>query len=523
MSHVLNWAKANIITVVSGVMILIAAVLYAVLVRPAAGGLQTEMGQASRELAQLRQISRGNVDGPARGTGKPLQIPRPVTAADVRQLGDIFREMNSGYRALYQFAVQFNQNNHRPLVEDLFPRQATDSILFRARTAYNRAFLNPNTGEDQVPGLYQQLGAGMPPTPEQIDANLKLLQTQFMNAPGRAGELVDAEKIQLAQMKAAAHRDMIASRASEVWVYAERPEIQAGTLVSSGVFDIGAWAQATAKPLIEEVWEGQMGLWIQQDLVTAINLAQFGGEPDPDRNVLQLPIKRIIRIELNPEYLGTSDNARAPTGMPTGMAVPGRPTATAAASQPDAASPLPTDYALSPTGRVSNALYDVRSAELSVIVDARHIPLLLNALTRVNFQTPILKRIVDIDEYNEFAAGYFYGQGVDVVQVDLTVESLWMRRWTAGQTDPQAIEEYAAAQPTDSAFNGLSDGAQKVNYLKQKGAYDMGLMPDPVRMRLGMAPRDPSAAAPEEAGRTGGAWSGPMGPGMRPSGPPRPR
>lgn len=519
MSSVLNWAKTNIITVISGVVILVAAVLYVVLVRPAARGLQVEMAQATRQLSQIQQISRGNVDGPMRGAGRPLQIARPVTAADVQQLTDIFKEMNSGYRELFQFAVQFNQRNHRPLVDSVFPSFATDSALFRARTAYNLAFMNPDPAEGQTPGLYQQLGAGVPPTAKEIDERLEVLRQQFLNAPGRAGELVDAEKIQLARMQAAAHRDIIASRASELWVYAERPDIQANTLLSSGVFDIGEWAQATAAPKIEEVWEGQMGLWMQQDLVTAINLAQFGEQPNPELNVPQLPIKRIVSIEINPNYIGAAGKPNVPTGMPFGQDP-------AVAAEPDLAGPLPTDYGLSPTGRVCNSLYDVRMVKVSLIMDVRKIPLLLNALTRVNFQTPIVTRIVDIDEYEEFAKGYFYGQGVDVAQVDLLIESLWMRRWTAGQTDKQAIAEYAAAQPTDSAFNNLPDDTQKVAYLKQRGAYDMGLMPDPVRMRLGMEPRDPAAAAAFTgsggAGGPGGAmWPDATPPGMRPSGPNR--
>ncbi len=510
MSNLIHWARTNLVTVICLLVIALAAVFYVVITRPAGAALRQEMAEAESLRTALQRLERGSVEAiAAEGEAEPIEISRPINEADVRQLEGIFREMATGYHDLFELAVDFNRNDHRPLVEGLFPEPLADARLFAAIMAYTQGFYNQSPDQ---PGLYQQLGAGTPPTDQEIGEHLALTEQNFISA--RGGTLLEAERAQLARAKATAHRELITNRAAEIRLYAEPPQRQNRVILAPGIFDMGEWARRTEKPAIGEVWEGQMGLWIQQDLVQAINLANHLATPSPEARVPHLPVKRVLGMTIDPQYIGVSERQTSVRG--------GASTPTASSSSSDS---LPRNFAASPTGRVCNRLYDVRMANLSVIIDARRIPLLLDAISRINFMTPIVMSVDDVNEYQHFAEGYFYGQNVDVVQLNLQVETLWMRRWTVGHTPKVAIDEYARTNPTDTALANLTHEQAKVDYLKQKGFYDTGLMPDPVRYQLGLPTLDPEyeAKAGEAAGRSMEGYPGGYPGGMGPDGLGRPR
>ena len=229
-----------------------------------------------------------------------------------------------------------------------------------------------------------------------------------------------------------------------------------------GPFHVDEWA-LDSRPRMWDMWEGQMRLWIQQDLVRAINLANAADSGDD--SVLSLPVKRILSMQVRSDYIGLDaepiteqiDESQAEQIIDQ--------------VQSEVSDRLPKDYEVSPTGRISNALYDVRHAELSLIVDSQQLPAVLNAFDRVNFMTVIGMDIVDVDEYEHLLDGYYYG-AVDAVQVDLLVETIWFRAWTVGHLSEEAAEQFGQE-------------------------YNPGLMPDVVRASMGLPPRNLAAFDPE--------------------------
>jgi hypothetical protein len=109
--------------------------------------------------------------------------------------------------------------------------------------------------------------------------------------------------------------------------------------------------------------------------------------------------------------------------------------ATAAPAPTDPSQPLQFNYALSPTGRSSNPLYDVLTFKLSVIVDADRIPILLQALSRNRFITVCDMNVTAVDSGAEQVAGYIYGNR-PVVQLDMQCEALFLREWTKQYMPP---------------------------------------------------------------------------------------
>jgi hypothetical protein len=306
---------------------------------------------------------------------------------------------------------------------------------------------------------------------------------------------MQAQQQELARLQQEAVRDRIVNRARDIVVYAPRV-VFSGQQFQPGFFQVGPWARETGAPTMAILWDAQMKLWIQQDLIQAILRANRGEDNDRRISVIEAPVKRVISFSVVPGYIGIPATGLSEEDVP----------------DPD--QKLEPTFAGSPTGRTSNPLYDVRHVQMSVLVDSKGIPALLNALGRVNFMTPIVTKITDINERQEFLAGFYYYGDVDVVQLDVLVETLWMRQWTAGISDEQAIEQYEQTHPNDAAFAARSP-EEKIAFLKQNNLYNEGLMPDIVRWRLGMEARSEDFQPPaqrEDGGAPTGQYS-PYGPG----------
>jgi len=104
--------------------------------------------------------------------------------------------------------------------------------------------------------------------------------------------------------------------------------------------------------------------------------------------------------------------------LPGGGATPG--------TDPDAA--LPKEPAVSPTGRVSNGMYDVLHITIEADVDAAKLPDFLRAVGRNRFMTPMWADVKSVDLALERAQGHDYGDR-PVVNVKAQCEVLYLRAW----------------------------------------------------------------------------------------------
>jgi hypothetical protein len=455
-SNIIQWVRSNVLVVIS---VVAAAVAVGSLYWPIGAmnqDFQVTLNKQPGQLGSVQSFIDRTVTIPSDDPNKPLkEIKITVNQAAVNQLKQIYSRMNTSYDALFEQVVNINEfgspdgkpvNAHKPMLDGLFPKAASEAVQYQSRQAYRNKFND----------LYRQLGAGTPPGVDEIQQHQAEVTQEYMALhPGATAQDADlAKRIIDAQMS------LLYQRALQIKVYADPPTTQPAnqrTTSAAGVFDVGQWSEQTTKPMMGQLWEAQMQLWIQQDLVRAINVA------NPGDSVLNNPVKRVLSISVDPGYLGLNvQPAEDPKNPPQPASLDER---------------LPEDFAISQTGRQCNPLYDVRLARMSVIVDARRIPKLLEALSTANFMTPVINGIYTVDQRNELASGYVYGDNVDVVRVDLTIETLWMRRWTAGSWDQQTAEQQ---QP--------------------KQAFDPGLMPDVVRYALALPVRDPNFKVDDAAG-----------------------
>jgi hypothetical protein len=172
----------------------------------------------------------------------------------------------------------------------------------------------------------------------------------------------------------------------------------------------------------------QVGYWIDQDVCNAIALTNLASH-----TVLDSPVKALVKLE---PAVSSSLYVLQPTDN-----FGGRPAGPPPSMNPDG--PLTTNFILSPTGRICNALYDVVQFDLSVNVDARYTEVFLRNLCKDQFitvrQLNMTKLDLEDDNLgvmrqgagdNGQLGGFIYGNNVPVARLDLQCEELFLRQWT---------------------------------------------------------------------------------------------
>jgi hypothetical protein len=191
--------------------------------------------------------------------------------------------------------------------------------------------------------------------------------------------------------------------------------------IETDSFDIAAPIQGQGQaPGPPVVYWAQIGLWLQEDLCRAINDANSGA-----KSVRESTVKRLIKISPQ-DLFSRQTNMPAPSDGSDGSMM---------ATPADPSQPIEKNYAISPTGRYSNPLYDVVTFRMSAIVDSDRLPIFLQSLSRNRFITIYETNISSVDSGLEQAAGYIYGPE-PVVQVDMQGEALFMREWTRQYMPP---------------------------------------------------------------------------------------
>jgi thiaminase II len=222
--------------------------------------------------------------------------------------------------------------------------------------------------------------------------------------------------------------DAIRDRASEIHIYAQTDPTQADFPFARNQ----ELLTTTAPPKPELLWEAQLELWVMQDIVSAIG--EVNQVDNPDASVALAPVKRLLGIEVLPGYVGIHTQGAMGSGGSGGRSDSYAPPAHNIPNDPDR--PLPAAFHYTPTGRISNALYDVRHARVRAVIDYRLLPDIVNGMSHNNFMTVLNVEVENIDEFAALREGYFYGSG-DCVEATLLIESLWLRSWTVPLMPPR--------------------------------------------------------------------------------------
>lgn len=446
MQKIVSWIKTNPISVVSIVVALV-AVGVLIWVQLEGRAFRAELEKQGPRMKTIEGFSNRFVEVPGLNPGDPPRNVGPLTInqAANEQIRTVFAKMGDEYAQVFKEAVKINKAGHEPMRPDLFPTPRGDDALYGAMDRYRQsvaAMLDPPGEDALLPGIDAGPPLDMTAVAEEmarVEAQYRMeivLGEQGQMAPDQFEELQRRQREQLAQI--------IRRHTESVSIYA-----QTDPAAQDFALEIPQWVQTSSKPSEMQLWHGQMTLWIQQDILRAIQLANsdVGGTL---LRVTDAPVKRLISIDVLPGSVGIRNQGAFAGGSGAdpfastggGGTVFTNPQPGFDPESPDSAAAvettlgvsadqkLPDDFSIAPTGRFSNALYDVWHARLVVVADAQQLPALFNAINRVNFMTVLKVEIKDVDEYAAMREGFVYGPH-DVVEVTMLIETIWLREWTA--------------------------------------------------------------------------------------------
>lgn len=488
--------------VVASLVVVVACVAFLFLVVSSGGEtFRQDIKKRTSVVNEIRGLESTSFYYPDSNPDAPYKEGKTaINKETLDELARIHRDMHGQYKDIFKEVANYNRtgnktgidgpNVHDPMYAGLFPAATADDLLYGGKIAYLdklKAMLGPDSPNETMP----RVNAGDRHLEDYQFEQLQKLEDQFKASRlvQAVVDLSEADQKELWARKRRRLHEIIVDNAAKIDVYATMDSD-----LDTYPLHIGQWARNPKRPDLRELWDGQMSLWIQQDILRAIQRANNVGQgvapgkdnPNPLNtafNVITNPVKHLLSIQVAPGYvginsggaMGTVDNFKGLRGRDReggGVnfndrrgggagnfnafeqdrgAIRGQPAKELvdafAAQSPD--QPLKDDFKTAATGRVSNTLYDVRHAKLIAVVDYRQIPILMKELSQVNFMTVLNVRITDVDEYQSLRDGYYYGDA-DAVELEILIESIWLRDWTKDFM-PEAIRKMLVVEPAKEA------------------------------------------------------------------------
>lgn len=482
MTKILNWIKSHLLIVI--LCAISVMVLPVVIFASNSWNAKIAKGIASRVSAQNTKIN--NVSS-AQVNVTPLTPDAPSIsqklAINPRLLEDyrvVREQIKNDATELEKWAVEVNRSGKEAqLVPGLLPepsRSAINELPFRIHGAFIAAHET----------LLKQIGAGMPPLPDLVQEQLdefdrNYRRTQFNVDPGTL--LSDTEQAKLLEALTARRLAIYAQSAQEYSVYADM-----------SVLNLDPWEAQNAPDKLRW-YEWQHTYWLNSDIMAAVAKANtVDGQNATIVGDSSSVIKRVVNVlpaRLYPLSVTEASLKPAPApgaGEPSGGGIQiGGPDFAPPVGGPDfgggptESSPQPgrtkfgTSYVAPPTdsgnmggapvppadasayadagllfaptftnsisGRYTRTgLYDMRTVSVTLIVDSRRLPEMFDAFHSTDFMSVVGFRTQPLDVSIDLSQGFYYGSD-PVIEVELTIETLWLRDWTV-QLMPPPVRLY---------------------------------------------------------------------------------
>lgn len=444
MSGLINKLKSNVGLTIDLVIAVIAILILAWAFMFGAPSVRDDIKSVERDIRDLSNLRQASIVVPSVDPNKEDEQLRNLTINPQinQQMRQLASSIDGELVKIRDFAEERNKSDHDWLVNGLFPKPVSADRPHVAKGRYIQALqkLLGKPSETNRVGL----DAGMPPSPDVIkDAVERVRMTTTDDKRGRTFpgateaqlSLVEQQEVLTAMQQE--HIDLLIRGAKAVKIYADTDPTSTGYPFTNVIPD---------QPDIDLLWEAQTQLWIITDICRAIMMTNATTESSS--GVLTSPVKRLIKLSVEPGHIGlhvpgyvrigtnreNTGNSNRRTDQGTRLfekpvKILGEEVDEEGNVKINTEIRTPDNFFVTPTGRISNLLYDVRHARLQAVVDFQELPKLLEAINSTNFMTVLSIELTDVDEYQAMAQGYLYGPG-DMVEVDMVIESLWLRTWT---------------------------------------------------------------------------------------------
>ncbi|MFH0982154.1 MAG: hypothetical protein V2A79_11505 [Planctomycetota bacterium] len=298
---------------------------------------------------------------------KRLKSAKPVNRTAIEDVNKRMAAIQSSCQEVIEWA---HQRNHRDaLVAGVFPKPSAEK-----KEAFRDSYVA------KIDSLMNSLKAGEPPTAREVAEMREIIKNEQPRRTEAGAKGEKAEKPpdafavltdEQARVSAAARVALV--KAKNIYCYAT---LNFEDLAGASLQVIPKMYTGSLELPPETLWGAQRTLWVQQDVVEALarlnadaagRLKEQGVEPW----VGVLPVKELVSIRVS-DYVLKDSQGKAPA--PPGDPVPANPPGTADESF---------------TGYYSADLYDVVQFTVKLVVDARQIPVLLDAICKDRFYTPL--------------------------------------------------------------------------------------------------------------------------------------
>jgi hypothetical protein len=403
----MDLVKKNLVSIICG---LIAVLAIVALFWPISGYYKQLQNTVSARKAVYtsmkglldRQRQLPVVELPSEGQDTPQAKPLEEfpTEAVIKVGNQLTQQISTESANILDAAIKLNQ--HDQFVPGVLPDGMT-ALAIQFRDNYKKVvdYISDDNRANSFP--IQIMNAGFPPSDADVQAKkaekeqqIKATTTyngagQAMNQPEIDGRLADelpkiADELKMADAK-------------KCKVYIDYTTFQPYPAIVNGAPGV--------PPDPSTIFAAQVQLWIQEDVAQSVAAANAQAQ-----NVMDAPIKHLILCDVSDVMSGSNNIQGA-----------------AAAAPADLTAALPTNFASTPTGRVSNSVYDVVPFTLKMDVDAQQVPRVLQELSRNKFVTVTNCSVQTINAALAQANGFVYGER-PVVQLSLDCEELLLRKWT---------------------------------------------------------------------------------------------
>ncbi|XAM00136.1 hypothetical protein OT109_01860 [Phycisphaeraceae bacterium D3-23] len=354
MKNALDWIKSNPISAASLVVAFLGLLVFVFVLFVQAPALRARViAENDKQNKDLYDLTHASIELPNPDpNGENITIsnlvinPEVITfmegvneaiAAQSASIKGGTRSRNADAHENYTFANGQLFGNDRP--NNAQVAQATLDY----RNSFEAMFVE---GYDNL--AMPKMVPGLPPSVDEVMASVDQMLYEYLTSVGAetTADLTQAQADELLQLQKVAAMAPLRERAESIHLYADvmpvpidEDDEDAGP-APIGMerfnpeypFMIADWSVAAEPAKLDELWEGQVQIWVIRDIMQAIantntvtTTSEDGTAVSTQLAVINAPVKRLLRLELLPGYVGLHNGGAISPAAGTAGAAPGGP------------------------------------------------------------------------------------------------------------------------------------------------------------------------------------------------------